>query len=145
MTRSRTFRTLCSPLPTDDSEKSVFQRTIHGTVSVLNSALKQPSVKHMAITASSAAEIPLAAYLAQDPGLVTPESKLPFQSLPKEYPDLYAAYAISKILAYNHTVDYIEEKSPNSRASTLCPLCSLQGTSLTQIQKQSTEAPTVLP
>jgi nucleoside-diphosphate-sugar epimerase len=109
------------PHPTDDPEKSIIQPAIRGILSVLNSALKQPSVKRVVITSSSAAVIPLAAYMGRDPGLITPESKVPSESLPKEYPDLFIAYTISKILAYNHTIDFIENQSPNSRSSTFCP------------------------
>ena len=102
------------PLPSDDPDKTIIQPAIHGTLGILSSALKQASVKRVVITSSQAAVTPLAAYGGQDCGIIiTPESKVASSSLPKEYPNYFAAYAVSKILAYNHTIEFIEKETPH--------------------------------
>ena len=114
---------IASPLakPSEDPEKTIIQPAIRGTLSILNSALKQPSVKRVVITASQAAVTPLTAFGGQDPGVLTPESKVPSDSLPKEYPNYFAAYAVSKILAYNRTLEFIEKEKPKFTVINVMP------------------------
>jgi nucleoside-diphosphate-sugar epimerase len=114
---------IASPLakPSEDPEKTIIQPAIRGTLSILNSALKQPSVKRVVITASQAAVTPLTAYGGQDPGVLTPESKVPSDSLPKEYPTYFTAYVVSKVLAYNHTLEFIEKEKPKFTVINVMP------------------------
>ena len=114
---------IASPLarPSDDPDKTIIQPSIHGTLSVLSSALKQPSVKRVVITASQAAVTPLTAYMGQDHGVITPGFKVTSDSLPKEYPNYFVAYAVSKILAYNHTSEFIEKEKPKFTVISVMP------------------------
>jgi nucleoside-diphosphate-sugar epimerase len=109
------------PSPTEDPDKDIIQPAIRGTLGILNSALKQPSVKRVVITASNVAVTPLAAHMGQDPGLITPESRVPSDSLPKEYPHVFLAYGVSKILAYNHTIEFIEKQKPKFTVINIMP------------------------
>ena len=114
---------LASPLakPSDDLDKTIIQPATHGTLSILSSAIKQPTVKRVVITSSQAAVTPLTAYMGQDPGVLTPESKVSSESLPNKYPNYFAAYAASKILAYNHTIEFIEKEKPKFSVINIMP------------------------
>jgi nucleoside-diphosphate-sugar epimerase len=114
---------IASPLgkPSEDPENTIVQPAIRGTLGILNSALKQPSVKRVVITASQAAVAPLTAWGGQDPGVLTSESKVPSDSLPKEYPTYVVAYAVSKILAYNRTIEFIEKEKPKFTVVNVMP------------------------
>jgi nucleoside-diphosphate-sugar epimerase len=114
---------IASPLatPSDDAEKTIIQPAIHGTLSILSSALKRPLIKRVVITASNASVTPLTAYSGEYHAVITPESKVPSDSLPKEYPTYFAAYAISKILAYNHTIEFIEKEKPKFNVVNIMP------------------------
>jgi nucleoside-diphosphate-sugar epimerase len=109
------------PRPSEDLDKTIVQPAIRGTISILNAALKQPSVKRVVITASLAAVTPLATYGGQDPGILTAESKVPADSLPTEYSNYFAAYAVSKILAYHHTLEFIEKEKPKFTVINVMP------------------------
>ena len=114
---------IASPLarPSDDPDKTIIQPAIYGTLSILSSALKQPSVRRVVITASQAAVTPLIAYTSQDQGIITPEWRVPSDTLPTEYPNYFTAYSVSKILAYNHTVEFIEKEKPKFTVINIMP------------------------
>ena len=114
---------VASPLarPSEDPDKAIIQPAIRGTLSILRSALKQPSIKRVVITASGASVTPLTAYMGEDHGVITPEFKVPSDSLPKEYPHFFIAYAVSKILAYNHTMEFIEKERPKFTVINIMP------------------------
>jgi len=114
---------IASPLarPSDDPDTTIIQPAIHGTLSILYSALKQPSVERVVITASQAAVTPLTAYGGEDRGVITPSHSVPSDTLPKQYPNYFVAYAVSKILAYNHTVDFMEKEKPNFTVINVMP------------------------
>ena len=103
---------LASPLamPSDDPEAIIIRPAVRGTTSVLYSALKQASIKKVVITASVASVTPSSAYGGGWDGVVSAESRQPDPAGP--YPHYFAAYAASKVLAYNRTLDFIERERP---------------------------------
>jgi len=112
---------IASPLarPTDDPEAEIIQPAIHGTLSILYSALKEPSIKKVVITSSQAAVTPFQAYLGDYDEVITPEIKVPSPSGP--YPNYFAAYAASKVLAYNRTLEFIEKEKPKFSVINVMP------------------------
>ena len=113
---------MASPLakPSEDLEATIVQPAIRGTVSILYSALKQPSIKRVVITSSAAAVIPLEVHAGHDVGIISPESKVTIHST-GSYPNYFAAYAISKILAYNRTLDFIRDEKPKFTVHNIMP------------------------
>ncbi|KAI1618580.1 hypothetical protein EDD36DRAFT_35795 [Exophiala viscosa] len=97
---------LASPLanPTDDDEKNIIQPAIRGTLSILYSALKHPSVKKVVITSSVAAVLPV------EPKPFDADSVQPDPQGP--YPDTFTAYSASKKFALNRTRDFIAKEKP---------------------------------
>jgi nucleoside-diphosphate-sugar epimerase len=100
---------LASPLSSGASAKNfetdIIQPAIHGTLSILNSALKAPAVKRIVITSSVAAVQPTSPR-PYDADNVEPDPSGP-------YPHYFAAYAAGKKLAYNRTRAFIEEHRPS--------------------------------
>ncbi|KIX01767.1 uncharacterized protein Z518_09494 [Rhinocladiella mackenziei CBS 650.93] len=100
---------VASPLarPSDDDEANIIQPAVRGTLSVLYSALKEPSIKRVVITSSVAAVMP------SDPSnakVFTADNVEPDPHGP--YPSAFVAYGASKKLAYNRTRDFIAKERP---------------------------------
>jgi nucleoside-diphosphate-sugar epimerase len=105
---------LASPLaiPSDDHEKTIIQPAIKGTVGILYSALKVPTLKRVVITASIVSVMPIGAFI--DPTfseIVYPNTSVPDMSGP--YGDAFHAYASSKNQAFNASTRFIEENKPS--------------------------------
>jgi nucleoside-diphosphate-sugar epimerase len=105
---------LASPLaiPSDDHEKTIIQPAVRGTVGILHSALKAPTLKRVVITASIVSVMPLPGFM--DPtfrDVVYPNTSVPDMSGP--YGDPFHAYASSKNQAYNATTRFVEENKPS--------------------------------
>ena len=98
---------LASPLakPSDDDEATIIQPAIRGTLSILYSAMKEPSIKRVVITSSVVAVVPEAPTGPWTADNVEPDPHGP-------YPHPFAAYAASKKLAYNRTRDFITKEQP---------------------------------
>jgi len=103
---------IASPLakPSDDPEAIIIQPAIQGTLSILYSALKSSSVQKVVITASQASVTPMEAWAPGYEGVVRPENKVKSPSGP--YANTMGAYAASKIMAYNRTLEFIEQEKP---------------------------------
>jgi nucleoside-diphosphate-sugar epimerase len=107
---------IASPLakPSDDDEANLIQPAIRGTVSILYSALKQPSVKRIVITSSVLAVEP-----ATPTGPYTADNVEPDPQGP--YPHFFAAYGASKKLAFNRTRDFIAKEKPHFSVVNVLP------------------------
>ena len=108
---------VASPLakPSEDPENDIIRPAIRGTLSVLNSALKEPKIKRVVITASVAS--------------ISPENKQnPFTADNVEedpsgpYPSSFVAYSASKKLAYNRTRDFIAQQAPHFTIINIMPV-----------------------
>ncbi|KAJ9615661.1 hypothetical protein H2200_001737 [Cladophialophora chaetospira] len=107
---------IASPLarPSDDDEANIIQPAIKGTLSILYSALKEPSIKRVVITSSVVAVMP-----DQATGPYTPDNVEKDPQGP--YPHTFAAYAASKKLAYNRTRDFIAKEKPQFTVVNIMP------------------------
>lgn len=112
---------LASPLgtPSDDDEANIVQPAIRGTLSILHSALKEPKVQRIVITSSVAAVVPRATGTRENEHPYTADSVQPDPHGP--YPNSFAAYASSKVLAYNRTRDFIAKEKPNFTVVNIMP------------------------
>ncbi|KIX98704.1 uncharacterized protein Z520_05164 [Fonsecaea multimorphosa CBS 102226] len=106
---------VASPLakPSDDAEANIIQPAIRGTLSILRSALKEPSIKRVVITSSVVAVNP------SDSRVYTADNVEPDPQGP--YPHDFAAYAASKKLAYNRTRDFISREKPHFTVINIMP------------------------
>jgi nucleoside-diphosphate-sugar epimerase len=107
---------IASPLarPSDDDEANIIQPAIRGTLSILYSALKQPSVKRVVFTSSVVAvnpDSPTGPFTADN---VEPDPHGP-------YPHVFAAYSASKKLAYNRTREFIAKEKPQFTVVNIMP------------------------
>lgn len=93
------------PAPSDDYEATLIRPAIDTTLTILHSALKEPSVKKVIITSSVAAVIPDMPVEPFDADTVEPDPQGPFT-----HP--FWSYAASKKLALNATRKFIAEQSP---------------------------------
>ena len=114
---------LASPLPkagiSTDWEQSLVLPAIQGTLSILYSALKQPTIKRVVITSSVVAVFPEDWYttpMAQvfNANTIRPDTKGPYQ-------DAAIAYSASKKLALNRTLDFIAKETPHFTIINLMP------------------------
>lgn len=106
---------IASPLSDQagDAEREIIQPAIRGTLSILNSAHRESSVKRIVITSSALAVWSFSPhpFSAND---IEPDPTGP-------YGDGFAAYAASKKLAYNRTRDWVHEKKPNFAVINIMP------------------------
>lgn len=97
---------VASPLGKDvkDLEADMIQPAIRGTLSILYSALRAPSVKKVVITSSVVAVMP------SEPKIFNEDNVDADPTGP--YSDPFVAYCASKKLAYNRTRDFIAKEKP---------------------------------
>jgi nucleoside-diphosphate-sugar epimerase len=107
-------------LKTEDPERDVITPAIHGTTTILNSALKSPSVRRVVITSSELAIVP-SPYTSSPPNTVyTPSFRLnPLPSAPWGNPS--EVYQASKALALNASERFVAEKNPHFTVVNLLP------------------------
>jgi len=113
---------LASPLalPTDDFEANIIQPAIRGTLSILYSALKESKIKRVVITSSVLAVAPASSAGNSAPVLpYTADNIVPDPQGP--YPNAFTAYGSSKILAYNHTREFITKERPSFTIINIMP------------------------
>ncbi|OAP63508.1 hypothetical protein AYL99_02735 [Fonsecaea erecta] len=102
------------PRPSDDVEANIIQPAIRGTLSILRSALKVPSIKRVVITSSVAAISPDDNSQVYTSDHVEPDPQGP-------YPHDFAAYVASKKLAYNRTREFISKENPHFAVINIMP------------------------
>jgi nucleoside-diphosphate-sugar epimerase len=98
---------IASPIarPSDNDEVNIIQPAVRGTLSILQSALQQASIRKVVITASVASVSP------SEEKIFTADNVEPDPKGP--YPNTLAAYAASKKLAYNRTLDFMAKEKPH--------------------------------
>ncbi|OQU97407.1 hypothetical protein CLAIMM_03340 [Cladophialophora immunda] len=102
------------PVPSDDDEKNIIRPAINGTLSILHSALKEPSIKKVVLTSSVAAVFP------SEPG--KPFVVEHVEADPKgPYPDTFSAYSASKKLTLYRTYDFIRDNKPKFSIINIMP------------------------
>ena len=101
------------PQPTDNPERDIIAPAIHGTTSILNSALRTPSIRRIVITSSLVAVVPGSALSNGDQTTVyTSSSRVrPLPTAP--WGDHASAYRASKVLALDATERFLAEKKPH--------------------------------
>jgi nucleoside-diphosphate-sugar epimerase len=107
---------LASPLakPSDDDEANIIQPAINGTLSILYSALKEPSITRVVITSSVVAVMP-----AKPTGPWTADNVAEDPHGP--YDNTFVAYAASKKLAYNRSREFIANEKPHFTVVNIMP------------------------
>ncbi|PMD33772.1 NAD(P)-binding protein [Hyaloscypha variabilis F] len=113
---------VASPLPkeSDDTERDIVVPAIHGTISILNSSLKHPSIKRVVITSSIAAILDADDFIHGSKSLITPSSRRsPLPTAP--YGPAADAYRAAKALALDATDRFIAEKKPHFSIVNLLP------------------------
>lgn len=88
----------------EDFEKDIVQPAIHGTLSILYSTLKEPSIKRVVITSSVLASV------GTEQKIYTADDVLPTFKGP--YDNAFNAYWASKANAYNATTEFIQKQKP---------------------------------
>lgn len=107
------------PQPSEDYEASIVQPAIRGTIGILKSALKEPSVRRVVITSSIGAVAPMEVWGPDYQGTLTPESTT--ANIPGPYDNFQMAYAASKIAAYNSTLDFVANEKPTFDVINIMP------------------------
>lgn len=107
------------PRPSDDYESTFIGPAVKGTINVLNSAIKSPSIKRVVITSSVGACVPAEGWIPGYEPVMTADSHVPTPSPP--YDNFMMAYAASKIAAFNATVDFVSEKKPAFNVINIMP------------------------
>jgi len=94
-----------------DYEREMIQPAIQGTVGILRSALKVPTIKRFVITSSLVAIISWEDIaLVQSNKVFTDKDTIPTPSGP--YTNLFEAYSASKVFARHATDDFVATKNP---------------------------------
>jgi len=109
---------LASPLSTgitmdDDLEKEVIAPAVKGTLGILESAKKEPSVKRIVITSSMVAIPPIGLLSGQTPTdyAYKPEDRA--DDIPGPYPAVIVSYVQSKIAALKQSEAWIKQHNPH--------------------------------
>ncbi|TVY44050.1 putative uncharacterized oxidoreductase, partial [Lachnellula occidentalis] len=98
-------------IKTDNPEQDIVQPAIHGTTSILTSALLHASIKRIVITSSIAAILSSTAQSASTPTTYTSTSRVsPLPTGP--WPNGIEAYRGAKALALDATDRFVAEKKP---------------------------------
>lgn len=111
-----------SPLAqeTDDYDRDVIQPAIQGTLGILQSALKYPSIKRVVITSSVAVLVSYNDFMVEDTDK-TFDAKSTAETPSGPYPNAFAAYGASKILALQATKKFMAEKKPHFDVVNILP------------------------
>ncbi|KAF2100187.1 NAD(P)-binding protein [Rhizodiscina lignyota] len=106
-------------LSTDEYKEYFIKPAVQGTVGMLESAAKSPSVKRVAITTSVVAILPISEAFKPTLTLYNDDSRIPLDEGP--YAVEFQAYSASKAAAYNATHDWIEKNKPSFDVVNLAP------------------------
>lgn len=107
------------PRPSDDAEANIIRPAIRGTLSILYSALKQPSIKRVVLTSSVVAVLPATSFSPSVPEAFTADSVQPDPQGP--YENDFTAYIASKKLALNRTRDFVAREQPHFTVVNVMP------------------------
>ncbi|MCJ1224573.1 hypothetical protein MMC12_001218 [Toensbergia leucococca] len=104
---------IASPIafPTDDYDRDLIQPAIQGTMGILKSAIKVPSVERIVITSSGVAIMTWEDFFANETDRIFDDSDtVPDPAGP--YGHHFQAYCASKTLALNATTRFVETEKP---------------------------------
>ena len=106
--------------PTDHYERDIIEPAIKGTVGILSSAAKAPSVKRVVITSSCIAVIPWEDFIAKESEhIFGPDDTIP--DVPGPYGHYFEAYAASKVNALNATTRWVGAEKPHFDVINMLP------------------------
>jgi nucleoside-diphosphate-sugar epimerase len=95
----------------NDYQVSLVTPAVQGTLNILNSAIKSPSVKRIVITSSIVAIVPPEVFTPGFDRTITADDEPPS---PGEVPqDYFMAYMVSKQLAYRAALDWFSKSKPS--------------------------------
>ena len=129
---------VASPIVHDaiaDYERDLIQPAIKGTVGILESALKEPSVKRVVITSSVAAYVPFGGLGKETDTVYHPDDEIPNPSGPYDNP--FAAYVASKIRARNATTDFVKTQKPHFDVINVMPTFIIGRSELVQSPEEA--------
>lgn len=98
---------------TENPERDIIEPAIHGTTSILNSALKFKSIRRVVITSSAVAVVPGPLLSKGDPDNIYHSSSRVNPLPTGPWNDFGAAYRDSKVLALDASDRFVAEKSPH--------------------------------
>ena len=104
---------------TDDFENKLILPAVKGTIGILNSAYKNPSVKRIIITSSVLAITPVSEIGAQSGRVLDGALKVPFN--PGPYSSESEAYCDSKVRALAESYEFVATKKPQFDIINLMP------------------------
>ena len=104
-----------SPLAgqSDNYERDHIQPAIKGTVGILSSAKKIPSVKRVVITSSIAGNVPWNEVNGEESDRVYHAEDVISPNPTGPYVNHFQAYSASKALALNATIEFVEKEKPS--------------------------------
>jgi len=95
----------------EDYKEKLIKPAVTGTVGILDSAKKAPSVKRIVITSSVVAVASFGSIMTPDSPVITAEQRVAFEEGP--YPAEFAAYSASKVLALNKAEEWLAQNKPS--------------------------------
>ena len=113
---------VASPIPKPpiaDPNAELVQPALKGTLGILTSAKKVPSVKRVVITSSIAAVVPPEYMSADSEQVFTASDSLPNPNGP--YTDPIQAYLASKTLALNASIEFVKREEPSFDVINILP------------------------
>ena len=113
---------IASPIakPSDDYERDAIQPALKGTMNILESALKVPTVKRIVMTSSVIAVAPFKDFVMEEsPRIFTANDRIPDDFGP--YGHHFQAYAAEKSRALNATDKFIKTEKPHFEVSNIMP------------------------
>jgi nucleoside-diphosphate-sugar epimerase len=127
---------------TENPVQEIIEPAIHGTVSMLTSASKTPSVRRVVITSSVVAIMPPTAYGDRD-NVYSTVDRAPSPSGP--YDNYFAAYMASKVFAFDATEKFIEAKKPHFTIVNVMPTFVIGKNELVTDSKHITDGTNFIP
>jgi len=121
-----------------DFENDIVQPAINGTLGILESAKKEPSVQRVVITSSIVAFIPISQVLAEDGTVFNEKSSTPTPHGPFEY-GIFQAYCASKVAALHASEDWIAAEKPSFSVNNVAPAFVIGKNELVTDAKNATE------
>lgn len=106
------------PVPTYDPVTQIYEPTVQGIASLLNSALKTPTLKRLVITSSIVATLsPM-----PDPSVTcTAATRIPITEPPHTPANVFEAYIFGKIIELNKTDEFVATRNPHFTVAHVFP------------------------
>jgi len=95
----------------EDFKENLIKPAVTGTVGILDSANKAPSVKRIVITSSLVAVASFPTLMGATGEVINSQQRVPFDEGP--YPAEFAAYSASKVLALNKAEEWTAQNKPS--------------------------------